>query len=109
MKAGSSKGVTASSYYFEMIVFTNTLCYSRHLSLPFSVYGETIIILAQNFIVLFLIYKYDQTIGLAEKILFVAFFATYISVLLLDTVVPEHVWPLISSSSIFFNVMSRIP
>ena len=109
VNAGSSKGVTASSYYFETIVFANTLGYSRHLSLPFSVYGETIIILAQNFIVLLLIYKYDKTIGLGEKIGFVAFIGGYLTVLLMDTIVPEHIWPFVSSSCIIFNVMSRIP
>ena len=45
LKAGSSEGVSAQSYYCETIVFLNTLAYSRHLNLSFSVYGETISIL----------------------------------------------------------------
>ena len=59
MKAGSSKGISTQSYYFETLVFVNTLAYSRHLDLPISVYGETIIIIAQNIFIIALIYNYD--------------------------------------------------
>ena len=45
LKAGSSKGVAASSYYFETIAMLHVLAMSRHANLPFSVYGETISIL----------------------------------------------------------------
>ena len=109
VKAGSSKGVSASSYYFEMITFMNTLCYSRHLMLPLTVYGETIIILAQNAVVILLIFNYDKSIGMVEKLGFVVFFAAYSAVLLDGTMIPEHLWPMVSSSCILFNMMSRVP
>ena len=47
IKAGSTKGIQASSVYFESLVFLHTLSYSKHLQLDLSVYGETIIVLFQ--------------------------------------------------------------
>ena len=92
-----------------MITFMNTLSYSRHLVLPLSVYGETVIILAQNAVVILLIYNYDKSIGMAEKLGFVVLFAAYSAVLIDGTMIPEHLWPLVSSSCILFNIMSRVP
>lgn len=109
LKAGSCEGVSASAYYFEILVYANTVGYSRHLQLPFSVYGETFIILAQNAVVLALIYHYDKTIGFGEKLGFSALISVYLTVLLLDTPVPENAWPLVSSSCIMFNMLSRVP
>ena len=77
LNAGSAQGVSASSYYFESIVFLHTLTYSRHLDLPFSVYGETISILVQQAIVISLIYHYDKNVSLSEKVIFVAFFSEF--------------------------------
>ena len=45
LKAGSSKGIPASSYYFETMVFVNTLANARHQNLSFSDYGENAIII----------------------------------------------------------------
>ena len=109
LNAGSTKGINASSIYFESLTFLHTLAYSRHLQLEFSVYGETMIILAQQIVIIFLIYKLDQTVSLVEKILFVAFISAYATWLILDTSVPENAWPMISSSCIVFNILSRVP
>ena len=89
VKAGSSKGISTQSYYFETLVFVNTLSYSRHLQLSFSVYGETIIIISQNVFIIGLIYNYDKTVSAVEKILFTLFLTCYGGVLLMDTIVPE--------------------
>ena len=109
LKAGSCKGVSATSYYFETLVFLNTLAYSMHLNLSFTVYGETIIILAQNFVVILLIYQYDKTISIVEKFLFCAFFVAYSFVLLTPSFLPEEAWPLVSSSCVLLNISARVP
>ena len=109
MKAGSSKGIQASAIYFESFTFLHTLVYSRHLLLDFSVYGETIFILVQQAIILMLVYHYDQTISIVEKIAFVAFFGSWGAWLIIDTNVPEWIWPILSSSNIGFVMLSRLP
>ena len=45
LKAGSCEGIPASSYYFETMVFLNTLGNARHQGLAFSDYGENAIII----------------------------------------------------------------
>ena len=109
LKAGSSKGIPASSYYFETIVFVNTLGNARHQQLAFSEYGENAIIIVQNVVVILLIYNYDKTIGIGEKLLFVASMSSYATWLLMDTSVPEEAWPFVTSSCILCNCMSRMP
>lgn len=109
MKAKSCEGVAASSYYFESIMTMNTLGYSVHLALAFSVYGETVSILIQNTIITLLIYTYDKNIGIVEKVGFLACFSGWAAFLLTDTHVPEHLWPLITSSTIFLNIFARVP
>ena len=109
LNAGSSAGVSATSYYFESIVFLHTLGYSRHLELPFSVYGETISILVQQAVVIALIYHYDKTVSSLEKVCVVVFSSVYATTLLLDTFVPEEAWKIVSGSNIMFNILSRVP
>lgn len=109
LAAQSVKGLSAQSYYFETIVYINTLSYSRHLDLPFSVYGETISVLVQNTIVILLMYKFDKSIGMGEKVGVLGVLAVYAAVLVLDQGVPEQVWSAVSSSCILFNIMSRVP
>ena len=108
-KAQSTKGIQSSAVYFESIVFLHTLATSRHLKLDFTVYGETITILVQQVIIILLIYKYDKDVGMLEKLAFVAFASAYSTVLLTETNVPENAWPLITSSNIIFNILSRLP
>ena len=109
LKAGSTKGIPASSYYFETLVFLNTLSNARHQGLAFSDYGENAIIIVQNFVVILLIYKYDTTINSFEKLAFVAFFSVYAFFLLDATMVHPDAWVFIAGSCIFMNCASRIP
>ena len=77
--------------------------------LAFSEYGENAIIIVQNVVVILLIYNYDKTISLVEKLLFVALISTYATWLLMDTNVPEEAWPFVTSSCILCNCASRMP
>ena len=45
LEAGSSEGISASSYYFSSLILLNTASYSQHLALSMSVYGEAVSIL----------------------------------------------------------------
>ena len=56
-----------------------------------------------------MVYHYDSTVSIIEKIGFVAFFGVYATWLIMDTSVPENIWPMVSSSCIIFNILSRVP
>jgi hypothetical protein len=45
--------------------------------IPFSVYGEALIIMSQNFIIIYLIWAYNKDLKATEKIGFFLFFAAY--------------------------------
>ena len=109
LKANSSKGLSAVSYYFETLVFVNTLGNALHQKLAFSVYGENAIILVQNAIVILLIYYYDKSVGIGEKIVYILFMIVYVSWLIMDVNVPEEAWPAISGCSVLLNIASRVP
>ena len=109
MNAASSKGISSKSCCAEAFVFLHTLAYSRHLGYSFDVYGENFSILIQQAILLSLVYKYDPDVSIIEKILFVAFFLSYSTWLMMDTNVPEEAWPIVSGSVLMFNLSARIP
>ena len=77
--------------------------------MPFSDYGENAIITVQNAIVILLIYAYDKSISMVEKLVVIVAFSGYTTFLLMDQDVPEHAWPMIASSCIILNCMARIP
>ena len=72
-------------------------------------YGETIIIIAWNIMIMLMIYHYDKSISVVEKILFTISFSAYSAWLVADQGVPEYVWPIVQSSNMAFNMMARLP
>jgi hypothetical protein len=73
---------------------------AMHLGVPFSVYGESIIIFVQNCGIILLFWIYDKKIGLLQKLVVIAFFVAYAYALF---VIPEKIeqyqWDIISSSN----------
>ena len=67
--------------------------------LPFTVYGENLIILVQNINIMLLIWSYNKTIGLVEKLLVISFFGAYGYVLYSDKFMTGDLWQIVSSSS----------
>lgn len=104
----SAEGISPLSMYLETFNFINTAALSIHLGLPFDVYGETLVILVQNAIVIILIWQYSK-VGAAEKVIFTVLALAYGYVLFEGSMVPEEIWALVSSSSIALNIASRIP
>jgi mannose-P-dolichol utilization defect protein 1 len=107
--SGSVEGLSATSLYFETIGFINTLTYSKHLNLDLSVYGETFLVIAQNVIIIYLIWTKAKDIGFLEKIVMGSFMSTQFAILFQDTQVPVEVWTIVASSTVFINMLSRLP
>jgi mannose-P-dolichol utilization defect protein 1 len=77
--------------------------------LPFSVYGENIIILGQNFVILLLIWQFNKTIGCMEKLFFIAFFSAYTFILFSGEYMDDQLWNMVSSSSSIMNLAAKMP
>ena len=80
-----------------------------HLKLPFSVYGENVIVFIQTFIIVTLMWYFDKTISLIEKASFLLFNVSYGAFLLTDTFVPEALWQIISSMGVGMTMMITLP
>ena len=109
IKSNSVEGISAISYYTETMTFIHTSAYSIHLALPFMVFGESLVILAQNLGIIMLIWSIDKSIASLENIAYSAFTIGYMFILFQDTMLNETHWSVISSSTIVFNIASRVP
>lgn len=80
--------------------------------LSFTVYGETFIIMVQNYIIILMIWFYNKDIGILEKLFIFAFFVGY-AVIIFDPLgagmLQEEHWKMISSASTFMNVCAKLP
>jgi hypothetical protein len=69
-------------------------------NIPFSVYGESLIIMCQNFIIISLIWKYNKSIGTMEKLIVAVGGLSYAYLLFaIPDAIPLEVWSVISSSN----------
>lgn len=109
VKAGSAEGISPVSYYMETLGFINTAGLSMHLGLSFSVYGEALIIITQNALIILLIWSYSKDVGMVEKLGAAVLISGYGFALFTGSGVPEDAWALISSATMLFNIASRGP
>merc|ERR1712078_605199 len=61
LKSKSAAGLSLTGFETELVAYTLTFSYGLHFKLPFSGYGESILMSAQDLVLLALIYKYAQT------------------------------------------------
>eukprot|EP00347_Sterkiella_histriomuscorum_P022985 403336391 len=109
MKNKSVAGISKYMFYIEMMMYINSSGYSIHNKIPFSVYGENLIILAQNIIIVFLFWTYNKSVSIIEKLFVMIFLIGYSYVLFNDSMLTEKQWELIAQTNILFLIMSRIP
>jgi len=77
----SVQGISKYLFYMENFVYLHTTANSMHKNIPFSVYGENGLILCQNYVIIMLIWAYDKSISIVEKVLVFGFFAAYNTIL----------------------------
>ena len=81
-------------------MYLHTSAYSLHKNVPFSVYGENVVIGFQNFIIIIMFWKYNHDVLRKEKIFCTLFFIAYSAVLLSDKIISDNMWQLIVYSNI---------
>lgn len=84
-------------------MYLNTSTYGIHNQMPFSVYGENLIILVQSLIIVLLFWAYSKDIGSVEKAFVGSLIGGYGFVLLQDKHVTEEMWALVTSSNFFLS------
>ena len=76
--------------------------------IAFSVYGESLIIMVQNFVVIMMIWQHNKSIGLVQKLAVAAFFAGYAYVLFTPGFLTQEHRDLISGSTIALSKFTSI-
>ena len=79
------------------------------LRLEFSIYGEAVFISIQNFVIIYLIWHYNKSIGLTEKVVFFSFTAVYTYAVIDGTLVTSQMWDFIVSSSLLLQFFTKVP
>ncbi len=107
-KSKSDEGLSYLSMYVEIFLFVLTALYSYHKKMPFSTYGENIIILIQSLIILMLAWKYSKgKVRFLEKFTFLVLINCIIYVCLNDKL-NKNMWDMVGSSTIPLLTVSRI-
>jgi mannose-P-dolichol utilization defect protein 1 len=110
VKAGSVEGISKSLFYLETLTLLHAATYSIRNKIPFSVYGESLIILFQNVVIILLFWVYSTKISSAEKAGLFTLFTAYAYVLFQgDTFLGDDQWQLVQKSNMFLMVSSRVP
>jgi mannose-P-dolichol utilization defect protein 1 len=110
LKAKSVEGISKYLFYTEILMLINSSGYSIQANIPFSVYGESLIILVQNFLIVLLFWVYSKDITTLEKLLLFLFFSGYSFVLFSGSafLTADH-WNLIQKSNLGLSLLSRVP
>jgi mannose-P-dolichol utilization defect protein 1 len=81
LKAQSVEGISKVLFYTETLMLLHTSSYSVQAKIPFSVYGESLIILVQNIVIVLLFWVFSKYISTLEKIVLAILFSLYSFVL----------------------------
>ena len=92
-------------YYFEILALTIQIGYSLHSGSPFSVWGDSIFLLTQSIIILLMVWKMNNTIGVAIKLGFTSLM-TGLTYYLFMMSPPENVWDLLVGNVVLINIAS---
>lgn len=110
VRAASVEGISKSLFYLEIVTLLHASAYSMRQGIPFSVYGESLIILGQNLVIVMLFWVYSKTIPAAEKaVLFLAFTAYAYVLFSADAFLGDAAWKAVQQSNMFIMVLSRVP
>jgi len=84
--------------------------YSIQAHIPFSVYGESLIILVQNTIIILLFWTFSKEIGAAEKAGLAIGLSAYSFVLFSgDKFLSKDAWDNVQRSNLVLSLLSRVP
>jgi mannose-P-dolichol utilization defect 1 len=100
-------GLTPSSFYMEVVLCASSSAYNLLRGYPLSTWGETLVILAQNIILVMLLWAYHvPKIGYSTRLGLTIVFGLASAAMMLTP--PEHQW-LLMSASIPVTIVARAP
>ncbi|KAH7374975.1 mannose-P-dolichol utilization defect 1 protein [Plectosphaerella cucumerina] len=107
LNSKSASGVSVLSYLLETAAYVVTLAYNFRNEFPFSTYGETALIAAQNVVITTLVFNYSGRSSLAA--VFVAVLAAAAAALLSEQLLDLKQLTLLQAGAGALGVASKIP
>ncbi|CAN8100875.1 unnamed protein product [Discula destructiva] len=107
VRSKSASGVSLVSYLLETTSYLISLVYNIRNGFPFSTYGETAFILAQNVVITVLVLNYSGRLGAAA--LLVAVLAASVATLFSEAVVDMGALGYLQAGAGTLGVVSKIP
>lgn len=107
LSSRSAAGVSFLSYLLESTSYLISLAYNYRSEFPFSTYGESALILAQNIVIAVLVLRFSGRSGLAA--LFVAGLAVAAHSLFSGTVVDKAMLSYLQAGAGTLSVVSKVP
>lgn len=100
-------GLTPASFYMEVLLYASSTIYNVRRGYPVSTWGENVVILVQNVILVLLVWTfYTPKIGMGSRLGLTVFFGLLVAgMFLLPT---EHLW-MLASAGIPVTIVARIP
>lgn len=74
-----------------------------------TLYGDQVVILFQNFVIILLIWMIDKNISLVEKVGYIAVTASFVYVIFEGSIMTEELWASVATFKIVVNIASRLP
>lgn len=107
VRSKSASGISLASYLLESTSYLISLVYNVRNSFPFSTYGETLFILAQNAVIMVLVLNYSGKQGAAA--LMVAVLAASVATLFSDALVDMGTLGYLQAGAGTLGVLSKVP
>lgn len=107
VRSKSADGISLVSYLLESTGYLISLVYNVRNSFPFSTYGETLFILAQNAVIMVLVLNYSGKQGAAA--LMVAVLAASVATLFSDALVDMGTLGYLQAGAGTLGVLSKVP
>jgi mannose-P-dolichol utilization defect protein 1 len=103
LKAKSSEGMILSALYSEMLSFACVAAYNVLTATPLSTYAESLIILAQNMIIVYLCWGFSNT-SFDHRMQFLGAATLFVIVV---AALPQQYWPLLMVATTLASVFGR--
>lgn len=107
VRSKSASGISLASYLLESTSYLISLVYNVRNGFPFSTYGETLFILAQNAVIMVLVLNYSGKQGAAA--LMVAVLAASVATLFSDALVDMGTLGYLQAGAGTLGVLSKVP
>ena len=112
--SGSVEGISILAYYMESGNYINSCAVGIHLGLPFGVWGDPLIPVFFNSIIILMMWHFDaKSYSTMHKLTYLIVMISYATFMFSEDLkpafLPTYFWDLITASSIFLNISARVP